>query len=381
MAERLIIDADGHVEESAAVWEYVEPAFYDRRPIEVTLPNLPVYGGVNAFWFVDGKAAHRLSGKGMNISLTPVSMERAQAKPFSIGSQTIADVPARLRDLDKLRLDVQVLFPTCFNRPMTDDPKLETALHRAWNRWAADAARPSGGRLRPVALMPLQQPDQAIAEARWAKDNGAAGLAVYPRMGGRLLDDPAFEPCWAAANELDLPICIHVGWYIDALTELFDTQYMNRAFGIAMPSMIAMGCFLRTSVFDRYPKLRVGIFEAGCTWAPYFIERLDLCFNIDSHQGWWSPKRRPSDYIREGRISFTFEPDEHLLPAAMAEIGDDQFMLSSDMPHGELRDSAVTEVEARTDLTGQQKQKIFHDNAIRFFGPEIARIRQPAEPA
>ena len=65
----------------------------------------------------------------------------------------------------------------------------------------------------------------------------------------------------------------------------------------------------------------------------------------------------------------------------MAEIGEDYFMLSSDMPHGELRDSAVTEVEARVDLTTQQKQKIFHDNAVRFFGPEIARIRQPAESA
>lgn len=379
MSRPFVIDADAHVEEPVAVWEYVEPEFYDRRPIEVQLPNLPVYRGVNAFWLVDGKASHRMSGKGMNVSLTPVSMERAQAKPFSIGSQTIEDVPARLRDMANLQLDVQVLFPTTFNRPLTEDVRLETALQKAWNRWAATAARPSRGRLKPVALMPLQEPEQAIAEARWAKDNGAAGLAVYPMMGGRLLDDPAFEPFYAAVNELDLPICIHVGWYIDGLTQLFDTQFMNRTFGIAMPSMIAMGCFLRTSVFDRYPNLRVGIFEAGCTWAPYFIERMDRCFNIDTNHGWWAPKRRPSEYIAEQRICFTFEPDEHLLAPTIAEIGEGCFMLSSDMPHAELRDSAVFEVEARTDLTAEQKRKIYSENALRFFGPQIAEVEQVAQ--
>ncbi len=379
MSRPFVIDADAHVEEPAAVWEYVEPAFYERRPIEVTIPNLPVYRGVNAFWFVDGKASHRMAGKGMNVSLTPVSMERAQAKPFSIGSQTIEDVPARLSDMDALQIDVQVLFPTAFNRPMSDDPRLESALHRAWNRWAHDAAKSSGGRLRPVAIMPLQEPEQAIAEAQWAKDHGASGLAVYPMMGGRLLDDPTFEPFWATANELDLPICIHVGWYVPALTELFDTQFMNRTFGIAVPSMIAMGCFLRTSVFDRYPNLRVGIFEAGCTWAPYFVERMDRCFNIDTNHGWWAPKRRPSEYFKERRIYFTFEPDEHLLAATVAELGEDCFMLSSDMPHAELRDSAVFEVQARTDLTPEQKQKIYYDNAVRFFGPQITEIQQPAQ--
>jgi predicted TIM-barrel fold metal-dependent hydrolase len=368
---QLVIDADAHVEESEEVWRYVEKEFWERRPVAVTLDNAPSLGNVNAFWLVDGRPTHRPIGKGANLTLTPITMEAAKAKEISLGSQSLLDVPARLRDMDSLGLDVQVLFPSCFNRPMAEDPRLETALHRAWNRWVIDATRQASRRLKPIAIMPLQEPEEAIREARWAKENGAVGLGVYPMMGGRLLDHPAFEPFYIVVNELDLPLCLHVGWYIPELTNLFDTVYMNEVFTIAIPSMLALGCLVKSGVFDRYPRLRVGLFEAGSTWVPYFVERMDLYYRVHERQNWWRPDRLPSEYLAERRVYFTFEPDEGLLVPAMERLGAEIFMLSSDMPHAELREGAAREVARRADLSPEVKRKIFSENAIRFFGPAI----------
>ncbi len=373
--EYFVVDADAHVEEAEEVWQRVEKVFWDRRPIAVTLDNAPSLGNVNAFWLVDGRPTHRPIGKGANLTLTPITMEAAKAKAFSLGSQSLLDVPARLSDMDALGLDVQVIFPSCFNRPMADDPRLETALHRAWNRWAIDTCRQAPDRLKPVSIMPLQEPEEAVKEARWAKENGAIGLGVYPMMGGRLLDHAAFEPFYAAVDDLDLPVCIHVGWYIPELTNLFDTVYMNVVFSIAIPSMLAFGCVLGSGVLDRYPRLRVGFFEAGSTWVPYFIERMDLYYNVHQRQNWWRPDRLPSEYIAERRVFFTFEPDEGLLAPTIEKLGPDIFMLSSDMPHSELREGAAHQVARRADLSDAVKRKIFHENAIRFFGPAIAPHR------
>lgn len=370
-----VIDTDAHVEESEEVWEHVEKEFRDRRPVAVTLDNAPSLGNVNAFWLVDGRPTHRPIGKGANLTLTPLTMEAARAKEISLGSQSLLDLPARLRDMDTLGLDVQVVFPSCFNRPMADDPRLETALHRAWNRWVTDTTRQVSLRLKPISIMPLQEPEEAIREARWAKENGAIGLGVYPMMGGRLLDDPAFEPFYATVNELDLPLCVHVGWYIPELTNLFDTVYMNVVFSIAIPSMLALGCLVKSGVFDRYPRLRAGLFEAGSTWVPYIVERLDLYYRAHGRQNWWRPSRLPSEYIAERRVYFTFEPDEGLLAPTIERLGADLFMLSSDMPHAELRESAAHQVARRADLSAEVKRKVFSENAIRFFGPEIAPHR------
>ncbi len=46
-----MIDADAHVEESIHTWEYLEPEFYPRRPIPVTLPSDTSWGKWNAGWW------------------------------------------------------------------------------------------------------------------------------------------------------------------------------------------------------------------------------------------------------------------------------------------------------------------------------------------
>jgi len=61
-------------------------------------------------------------------------------------------------------------------------------------------------------MPPLQKMDEALAEIRWSKEHGACGvLKKGDREAGKYPADPYFEPLYAEAEKLDLPICIHTG--------------------------------------------------------------------------------------------------------------------------------------------------------------------------
>ena len=116
-----IVDADSHIEEVPEIWDHLNAAFQSRRPIPVTLEKNIGHTNLNAFWYIDGAAVPKLEGPGTILIATPLTSKYAQSKPFSVGSQGLTDVQARLRDLDDFGLDVQVIYPTLFIATVTDD--------------------------------------------------------------------------------------------------------------------------------------------------------------------------------------------------------------------------------------------------------------------
>ncbi len=100
----------------------------------------------------------------------------------------------------------------------------------------------------------------------------------------------------------------------------------------------------------------------------YLVEHMDHYHAVNGAAGWSRPTRSPTERIKSGRNYLSFETDEALLPRVVDFIGDDQLPLSTDMPHGELRDNAVSQLASRDDLSDATKRKIRHDNPIRFYG-------------
>src|SRR5205809_826911 len=73
----------------------------------------------------------------------------------TVETRELRDIDARLRDMDELRIDVQVLYPTMFLGGFSSRAEVDLALTRSYNRWMAASTAKSGGRLRWVALMPM----------------------------------------------------------------------------------------------------------------------------------------------------------------------------------------------------------------------------------
>src|SRR6266496_5925148 len=145
------IDADAHVIESERTWDYVENPKY--KP-QLTMPN----GGGPQHWIIDGRAFRR----GVNVDPT-----------LSEADREMRDIGARLRHMDQLEIDIQVLYPSLFLRPLTNRRDVELALAQSYNRWLADIWSQGKNRLRWAAIMPTMSVDATLQELRWAREHGA----------------------------------------------------------------------------------------------------------------------------------------------------------------------------------------------------------------
>src|SRR5581483_8811414 len=95
----MVIDADAHVIECERTWTYVDDAARDLMPRLAT--DVGEDGKSRQYWVLEGRA-HGQANVGLDTSRE---------------SREMADVEARLRHMDELEIDVQVLYPSLFLRP------------------------------------------------------------------------------------------------------------------------------------------------------------------------------------------------------------------------------------------------------------------------
>ena len=120
------------------------------------------------------------------------------------------DVKARLEDMDRASVDVNVLFPThvssyCALR----DVGFENALYRAYHRWVVDFCAQAPKRLKWTLVANMRDVPSGVAELKyWAeRDPNLVGVYISPQApGGKLLDNPDLYPLYDAAQSLDLPL-------------------------------------------------------------------------------------------------------------------------------------------------------------------------------
>jgi len=366
MAERLVIDADSHVEEVDATWDYLDERFRERRPQAITLENRAIFANRNACWYIDGNVYPKVVGRGVTTYGTPVTSVYARNKAFSLESQGLTNPEARVRDLDRQGIAVQVIYHTIFLEPLTDDPEFEAALMRSYNTWIAKACAQSPKRLKWAASMPLQNVAAAIEELGRVKQLGAVAVNLSGTVGDRMLHDSRFDPFFAEAERLNMPVSVHISWSHQGLRQSVDSVYGANC--ISINFTVLMGFFsLLGAVLDRHPGLKVAFLEAGSEWVPYMVHRMDHYYEAERRSGWPIPKRPASAYLKDCQIYFTCEAEEQLLPEVLELVGVDRMMISSDIPHSEGRETAIEEILARPDLSESAKEKILGLNAQAFY--------------
>ncbi len=185
-----IIDADAHLIEGDQTWSFMLESERQLAPEKLISKKT----GIEFWRFEDRVLAN--SNVGLNVPAE---------------SRDMTDVTARLKHMDALGIDVQVLYPTLFLRPTTARADVELAVYRGYNRWLAHIWELGNDRLRWVVLPPLRSMNEAIDEINFGKEHGACGVFMRGHEEGRLLSDPSLFPLYKEAERLDLPICIHAG--------------------------------------------------------------------------------------------------------------------------------------------------------------------------
>ena len=160
-----VVDSDTHVAESLSMWNLIDADMRHRRPVLVSVPDDTLYKDWNALWLIDGNIFPKPVGKGGFRLITPSESKiQSSRKDIRVGCREITDVAARLADMDRLGVETQVVYPTLFLVYLTDDPELDVALCRAYNRFMARAWADSKNRLRWVVVPPLRSIEESVKE-------------------------------------------------------------------------------------------------------------------------------------------------------------------------------------------------------------------------
>jgi predicted TIM-barrel fold metal-dependent hydrolase len=260
--DMMTFDVDAHVEESVETWKYLDEKFARRRPVPITLEDQPALLGQNSFWLIDGAVVPRTSGKGLSLFGTPTTSRHARDKPFSIGSQELTDVRARLRDLDKFGIETQIVNSTLLNATLSPDIEFEYALCRAYNTWIHEVCGQSSGRLRWNAMLRLTHIEKTLEELRRVAQLGAAAAEIHGMAGDRLLDSSDFDPFWSEAEHLSIPVYVHIGFESPTFTGLFQNLFTSIAFSNRASLLMGFLAVVGTGLAERFPGFRFAFAEA-----------------------------------------------------------------------------------------------------------------------
>jgi uncharacterized protein len=357
-----IIDADTHIDETEDTWEYMQESDLQFKPTTAYPTNRNPEMLPTRYWVIDGKRQLRFI-RGDEESGTVVE------------SRELLDVQVRLKHMDELGTDIQVIYPTLFLMEATERPEVSTALRRSYNRWLADRCGQSGGRLRWVCLPPLQNMDEALKELRFAKEHGACGvLKKGDREAGKWPADPYFFPFYEEAERLDLPICFHTGSGIPDFSparEFTLGQFMRTK----AAAVNGIETILVNNIPAKYPTLRFGCIEAGASWVS-FVD-YDLRRRVQSRGNRISILGGPntilaSNLFKDNRVYITCQVDEDL-PYILKYVGEDNLIVGSDYTHRdpsmqlEFRDLLQQRAD-EGEIPQSAVQKILYDNPKAFYG-------------
>jgi predicted TIM-barrel fold metal-dependent hydrolase len=359
-----VFDTDAHVEESEETFAALAGREDRPRVIE---------GEKRAFWLIEGRTFPKLAGNGVHTFGSPHAKRGAghvdPERRARVESQELSDPKARLADMDAEGIDVSVVFPTLFLVwPLADDPRLARALCRCYNDWIAARCAASGGRIRWVATVPLPDIEGAVEEVAHAKRLGAAGVMTLGTAGGLNLGNAVLDPFYAACERERLPVCVHVGWSFPPISQLYDKVYEAMITPFVLPIFMGFSSILAGGVLERFGSLKVGFFEAGVEWVPYWLDRMERFYRQPPGGSRKAdlPARNPVEYVREKRLYFSCELDKKRIAMVSEAIGDDCILYSSDLPHAHRVFDALELFRKRSDVAEATKRKIL-SNGERFF--------------
>ncbi len=307
------------------------------------------------------------------------AMEKTAPKLGNIAARLrsvrkIHDLDARFREMDEFADYRQVV--SLPNPPIEDfsTPGQGLMLARIANDAMAELCAKHPDRFAGfVAALCLTDVMSSLQEARRAiNELGAAGVQIFTPLAGRPLDEPAFEPLFAAMAQLDRPIWLHPGRSA-AMTD-YPAEQKSRfemwwCFGWPYDTSVAMVRLALCGLFDRYPNLKIITHHLG-GMIPYYDGRigpgLDVLGSRTSDEDYSkilpALKRPHLDYMHEFYADTAmFGGGVHALRCGFEFFGADKVVFATDTPLGPIK--PAIEALNQLDIPDADRRKIFSGNA------------------
>jgi predicted TIM-barrel fold metal-dependent hydrolase len=390
-------DADAHIMEPPT-WlrDHADPSLRDRiQPLDLSGGNELKQTGSVGEQLADLDAAfqrmvqqHR-SDDYRSVEADEIMLRKNYA---ATGSFLPED---RGRAVDLLGFESQLMFNTFHNRRLRDwehsgDLELAYGAARAHNRGMVEFCS-ADRRLLPTCYVPLVDFDRAAAMAEENVELGASALLIASSCPpGHSPSHRSLDRVWAIAQDADLPVVFHVG----GTGDLIDPAYFRNGLpippdfhggeenfrsvdymAIPFPPMQTIATMVFDGVFDRFPRLRIGVIEQGAIWVPSWMRQMESAFEafVKHEERVRDLELRPSDYVRRS-MKFTPYPTEDV-GWIIEQAGPETVLFNSDYPHVEGGRRPIERFERSLgDAPDSVRQAFYCDNFLTMMGAGARRL-------
>ena len=307
MAGYRVISSDSHVYETLDLWtSRAAPSLKDRMPhIE--------HHEDGDWWFCDG---YKIQGT-MDATQAGVRFEDQSKLEATRPVEEIRPggwIPEEhVKDMDVDGVDAGILYPSVGLDLYREVPDTEllTEICGIYNGWLAEFCKPFPDRLKGIAMLNIDDLKSGVKELERCTKMGLAGgmIALAPPP-GREYNLLEYDLLWATAQDLQMPLALHIGTTrpgsrreVGSPAAMSNVDHWGR---MSVANMIFSG------VFQRFPKLQIGVVELELSWVPHFLDRIDYNYTQRVYRDeWWNRytgDKLPSEYFHSN-VFLSFQED------------------------------------------------------------------------
>lgn len=387
----LIISVDDHVMEPKTLWqEQLPPSLRERGPrVSRERVKLDFSGGHYGF------ARNVEDGEWCDVWLfeelaTPTGLLHG---PAGIPKREQRNVPAvyedlrpgtylqsaRLEDMTLNHVEAAINYPNIFPRfagqgfAERDDKVLALECLKIYNDWMIDdwCGGPGKGRLIPLTLVPLWDPELAAAEVQRCAAKGSYAIAFSEnpsKLGFPSLYTGAWDVLWQACIETDTTVSMHIGSSSSMPTTSPDAPLATSMSLYAQNAQASLADWIFSQTLSRFPRLKIAFAESQAGWVPFQLERMDSVWR-DGVGGVEFPVA-PSEQVK-GRVwSCVFDDLTGL--KNRHEIGTEMILFETDYPHSDgtfpHSRKVAHELFSRAGMNAEECRMVLRSNAIQCYG-------------
>src|SRR5215471_7612721 len=300
---------------------------------------------------VAAKVAHLNPGQyEPSVQLANAMTRDVNVKQMQDRGAKLSTIEVRLKDMDRMGIDVQVVSPAPNQTYYWTDPGHGAELARAVNERLAEIVATWPDRFVALGTIPLQNVELAVAE-------------LTPSVNGMDLTDPrlGLEAFFAKVQELDVVIFVHPIGFTQG-DRLVD-HYFNNVIGNPMETTIAASHLIFDGVMERHPKLKIVLPHAGGYLAHYWA-RMDHAHRARADCR-TVIRKAPSSYLKKMYFD-TIAFDPAMLRHMVDQYGAGHVLLGSDYPYDMGVDDPVAFVASVPRLKRDERTMIEGGNAVRL---------------